>query len=111
MANPNSPPTLTFTTGRDARTLDHQLQRLLGRSKRVAIVVAFAQCSGVEHIADRLRAALACGGTVRILTGDYCDITDPEALHRLLDLAAEYPGLTVRVVETSLTAVSFHPKS
>ncbi|MCF7764266.1 MAG: DUF3427 domain-containing protein, partial [Verrucomicrobia bacterium] len=63
-----------------------------------------------EHLRDLLKRR----GRVRILTGDYLDITDPQALLELMDLADLVDegvggGLELRVFETRTN--SFHPKS
>jgi superfamily II DNA or RNA helicase len=55
----------------------------------------------IEHIRDLLNR----GGTLRLLTGDYLDITEPEALLRLTDLAGR---IELRIFET--LQISFHPK-
>ena len=46
------------------------------------------------------------GGRVRIVTGDYLDATDPDALVDLMDLGG---NLQLRVFEAGNT--SFHPKA
>ena len=51
------------------------------------------------------------GGHVRLLTGDYLDVTEPRALHRLFDFMQEYPEqVDVRVFQTD-TQRGFHPKA
>src|SRR5262249_7952786 len=49
---------------------------------------------------------LARGGALRLLAGDYLDVTEPNALLRLLDLEG---NVELRVFEA--TATSFHPKA
>jgi len=82
---------------------------------QIDMAVSFIMKSGLALIADHLEAALRRGASVRILTTDYLDITDPDALAALLDLA-DWPGLArsagrleVRVFHDP--SVSFHPKA
>ena len=53
-----------------------------------------------------MRDLLHRGGHVRIVTGDYLDVTDPDALVELLDLGG---NLQLRVFEAG--TASFHPKA
>jgi len=90
--------------GEDA-LIQHVLPHL-DQSHSVDIVVSFSLDSGVRLLSSRLQELLDRGGRLRIITGDYLDVTDPPALRRLLDLQ----GAVQRwVFETDL--VSFHPKS
>jgi superfamily II DNA or RNA helicase/HKD family nuclease/diadenosine tetraphosphate (Ap4A) HIT family hydrolase len=78
----------------------------LARAHEVDVAVAFTLASGVQLIEEHLRDVLSRGGRVRLLTGDYLGVTEPEALLRLLDLGG---GLELRVFESGGT--SFHLKS
>lgn len=78
----------------------------LATATQVDIAVAFVSSGGVLLLLEHLRDVIARGGRVRILTGDYLDVTEPDALRRLLDLG---DGLDLRVVETA--GSSFHVKS
>jgi superfamily II DNA or RNA helicase/diadenosine tetraphosphate (Ap4A) HIT family hydrolase len=106
----------------------------------IAIVAAFVQESGLHHIRGDVLAALDRGARVRILTGDYLDITQASALEMLLgwqettgkaDAGSDADGdseddlddggagecgraLEARVIEVERLvpkATSFHPKS
>ncbi len=68
--------------------------------------IAFILRSGVGLIREHLRDLLKRGGRVRIVTGDYLDATDPDALVELLDLDGD---LTLRVFEAASS--TFHPKA
>ena len=75
------------------------------------VAVAFTLPSGVEVVAPALADGLERGLTVRLLTSDYLDVTDPRALTQLLDLAAAFPDhLHLRVAETA-RARGFHAKA
>ena len=106
------------------------LGHYLGGATEVSILAAFAMTSGVRELERDLHDAVERGATVRILTGDYLNLTQAEALRRLLDIArgealaddgadegALDPArgtLTVKVVEECVRAKygsTFHPKA
>jgi superfamily II DNA or RNA helicase/diadenosine tetraphosphate (Ap4A) HIT family hydrolase len=91
--------------GGDDPLLPHLLSNI-DTSERVDIAVAFVLGSGVRRLEAHLRELLSRGGRVRLLTGDYMDVTDPDALIRLLDLEGR---IYLRVFESRRT--SFHPKA
>jgi HKD family nuclease len=91
--------------GADDPLLPHLLAHL-DQSIKADICVAFVQLSGLKLVEEHLRDLLSRGGQLRFLTGDYLDITDPQALLELLDLDG---NIEVRVFETR--DISFHPKS
>jgi superfamily II DNA or RNA helicase/diadenosine tetraphosphate (Ap4A) HIT family hydrolase len=103
--------------GRDPFRL--HLLPLFEKATDIAIVAAFVQQSGIDLLRVPVRAALDRGATVRMLTGDYLDITQAAALEELLDWMQLDPAtqsnrrFEARVVETARLAGSrsFHPKS
>ena len=93
-------------------------------ARRIDIVAAFIQDSGLRLLQRSLHSVVERGGQIRLLTGDYLQITQVEALQRLLDWSdsstlseAEDPNsggsLQTRVVEVGGQGWprSFHPKS
>ena len=90
---------------------------LLARARRVDIVSAFVQASGLKRIQHSLEIALREDAVVRIITGDYFEITQVEALELLLDWQATRGGcgtLEARVIEVAALpgrTRSFHPKA
>ncbi len=94
------------------------LSEELTRAQRADIAVGFAMTSGVGRMEPHLRDFLDRGGRLRLLTGDYLGITDPDALTRLLDLPGDRH---IRVFETATgtgpawpgppSPLSFHPKA
>lgn len=79
------------------------------RFDRTDLIVSFVMQSGVRLLEPPLQDALDRGVVVRLLTTDYLETTEPEALARLLDLAEASTGqLEVRVFSDAAT--SFHPK-
>jgi superfamily II DNA or RNA helicase/HKD family nuclease/diadenosine tetraphosphate (Ap4A) HIT family hydrolase len=101
----NTPHTGALIRGDDDALLPHLLAHI-DRATNVDICVAFVQLSGLRLVQEHLRDLLNRGGRLRFLTGDYLDITDPQALLELLDLDGR---IDLRVFETR--AISFHPKS
>lgn len=103
------PSTEVLTTGGDAPLLP-ALQRALRRAQRVDIAVAFTLPSGWERLRLDLEDLLRRGGSLRILTGDYLGVTEPDALRRVLDLVRAHP----EAAKAGLFEVSsrgFHPKT
>lgn len=90
---------------------------LLARARKVDIVSAFVQASGLKRIQHSLEIALREDAVVRIITGDYFEITQVEALELLLDWQATRGGcgtLEARVIEVAALpgrTRSFHPKA
>lgn len=91
--------------------LGPHLSAYLHQSQRADMAVAFIQVSGLERLWPDLEQLLERpGARLRILTGDYLGVTDPDALQRLLLLQERYPDQVVlRVFQSQGTA--FHPKA
>jgi superfamily II DNA or RNA helicase/diadenosine tetraphosphate (Ap4A) HIT family hydrolase len=96
------------------------VRSLISDATEVAIVAAFVQDSGLELLQAPVFSAAARGARIRLVTGDYLDITQAEALKRMLDwqgalpAETERPGFEARVIETARlpgSSRSFHPKS
>ncbi len=90
----------------DADPLLPHLRSDLDRAIGADLAISFILRSGLRLIGEHLRDLLRRGGRLRILTGDYLDVTEPEALRELRDLEGD---LTLRVFEARST--SFHPKA
>jgi len=108
-----SPTERVLFTGGDDPLLP-LLKDHLTQSNAVDIAVAFTMRSGLGLIHPYLEELLSRRGRLRILTGDYLDTTDPDALLRLLDLEGD---IERRVFETAggladmSVARSLHPKA
>jgi superfamily II DNA or RNA helicase/diadenosine tetraphosphate (Ap4A) HIT family hydrolase len=112
-----------LTDGEGTNNLYRALVPLLPRAHTVDILAAFVQDSGLDLLEPPLLATLARGARLRLLTGDYLDITQARALRRLLEWAAAADAmvdeddadaggvLAVRIVETAHLKRAFHPKS
>lgn len=96
--------------GGDDPLLSH-LIRHIDSADSVDLAVAFALDSGVNLIFPWLEDLLGRGGQLRLVVGDYLDVTEPSALRKLRDLDKEGLSgcLDARVFETRGT--SFHPKA
>lgn len=89
----------------DAMTAD------LADASRFDLAVAFVTDSGLDQIEPFLFDFFARQGRLRLLTGDYLDVTEPRALRRMLDWTEEYRDLaSVRVFQAG-AGHGFHPKA
>ena len=105
-----------LVTGGDDPLLPHIVSEL-ATADRADIVVSFVLESGLDRIFEHLKDLLARGGQLRILTGDYLGISEPDALMRLLDLEGHVGSARVRNGtrisgrRSVPVARSFHPKA
>lgn len=103
--------TSTFTSG-PAKPLLPVLTQDISRARKLDIAVAFVYRSGLNRLMPRLEDLLEKeDGRLRILTGDYLNASDPDALQLLLDLQTRYPEKCSLFVYNVKNARSFHPKS
>ena len=70
----------------DEDALIRHLLPHIDQSRSIDLVVSFVLDSGIRLLQSRLQDLLDRGGRLRIVTGDYLDVTEPVALRRLLDL-------------------------
>jgi HKD family nuclease len=104
-----------LVTGGEDPLLPHIVLELAA-ADRADIVVSFVLGSGLDRVFEHFRDLLGRGKQLRILTGDYLGITEPDALMRLLDLEGD---VVRRVYETGSNSGpafvpvvrSFHPKA
>jgi len=82
------------------------LQAINGASE-IDIAVGFVKSTGLRLLFDALSDALLVGAKVRVLTGDYLCVTDPDALRSLLVLQEN--GAQSRIFESK--GNSFHMKA
>ncbi|MEZ5552365.1 MAG: DUF3427 domain-containing protein [Pseudomonadales bacterium] len=86
------------------------LQHDLERAIRFDLAVAFITEAGLAELKPYLEDLLFREGRIRLLTGDYLDVTEPRALYQILDWTEEYPGrINARVFVTK--PLGFHPKA
>lgn len=82
------------------------LRAELQQCRAAGFAVAFIMGSGLDLMEGAMRAALLRGAEIKLLTTDYLDVTEPEALERMLQW---HGRLEVRVF--SHPGRSFHPKA
>ena len=80
-------------------------------AKTIDILVSFVQLSGLDVIKERLFEALSSEAAIRILVSDYLNISDPQALRRLLgwseanDAEEQHSGqLAIKLIELAKLA-------
>lgn len=96
-----------LTCGGDDPFMEH-LRPLFRSADAIDMVVSFVRSSGLRSIEYPLLDARDRGVPIRILTGDYMDITEVEALNLLMDWSAD--GRISTWIYESRDG-SFHPKS
>lgn len=100
------PASLNCITGGD----DHLYSRLresISKASKISIIVSFLMESGVRMLTDDLKEAAERGVNIRILCGNYLNITQPQALYLLKDALGDKVDLRFYDVERK----SFHPKA
>ena len=85
-----------------------KLIEAINHATSISIAAAFIRQSGLNLIFDALEDALIRGTELRVLTGDYLGITQPNALRQLMLLSGR--GAKLRVFE-SKNNQSFHMKA
>ncbi|WP_066874119.1 DEAD/DEAH box helicase family protein [Clostridium mediterraneense] len=94
--------------GDDRRNhLYSRLKECFKKADKIDIIVSFLMISGVKLIIDDLKSAIDRGVSIRILSGNYLNITQPEALYML---RAEF-GNKINLRFYNNKNRSFHPKS
>ncbi len=83
----------------------HLLKQIESASS-ICILTSFSMKSGVSYLSKHLKKAAERGADIKICTGDYLYITQPEALAALLDI---HESIEVRIWKSNGT--SFHPKA
>lgn len=90
--------------GEDA--LHAHLLPWIDRATRIDLAVSFLMASGVRLVIPHLRDLLERGGRLRLLTGDYMDVTEPAALRLVADLEGDRHLRVFRAAQ-----IPFHPKA
>jgi len=108
LATRHSSPSQRLVTGGTDHFLPH-LSNALNRATQADLAVAFIKITGLRLLMPDLESIVAAGAPhrLRVLTSDYLDVTDPEALRLLLLLQER--GAEVRVYTTQER--SFHLKA
>lgn len=82
------------------------LVKRIEKATSICILTSFVMKSGVEVLQEALKKAANRGADIKICTGDYLFITQPEALRSLLTI---HEKIEVRLWKSNGT--SFHPKA
>ncbi len=108
-----SPPRKLVTGEREDPFLP-QLCTSIAHADEIDLAVAFVKITGLRLLLPDLQTALGCGeagvrrpARVRVVTSDYLDVTDPDALRLLMLLQQQ--GAQVRMFEAR--GSSFHMKA
>lgn len=98
-----------LVTGGDENPLIPELLDAIHRAEEIELAVAFIKARGLELLFEALvqRLTQEPRATIRVLTSDYLDVTDPAALRRLMLL--QEAGADVRIHQASKR--SFHLKA
>ncbi len=102
---PDIPHARPLISGDDDALLSH-LVPWIDNAKAVDLSVSFLMVSGVELVLPHLRDLLNRGGRLRLLTGDYLDVTEPAALRLVNDLDGDRHPHVFRT-----NRIPFHPKA
>lgn len=87
--------------------LYNRLKYSMAHAETIDIIVSFLMESGVKLILKDLEQAISRGVKIRILTGNYLNITQPSALYLLRDKFGE----TIDLRFYNVSHKSFHPKA
>ncbi len=86
--------------------LVEHLVKGIEQASSICILTSFVMKSGCEVLREPLRKAAERGADIKICTGDYLFITQPEALKTLMNI---HEKIEVRLSQSNGT--SFHPKA
>ncbi|BDR63532.1 DEAD/DEAH box helicase family protein [Clostridium tetani] len=84
-----------------------KLRQAFKKAKKIDIIVAFLMESGVRLLEKDLKDVLNRNVPIRILTGNYLNITQPQALYLLKDILKDRVDLRFY----NISGKSFHPKA
>ncbi|WP_194189531.1 DEAD/DEAH box helicase family protein [Clostridium chrysemydis] len=93
--------------GGDRDFLVYKLREAFKKAKKVDIIVAFLMESGVKLLKKDIEEAVKNKCEIRILTGNYLGITQPEALYLMKDILGENANMAFYKEKNR----SFHPKA
>ncbi|WP_422466467.1 DEAD/DEAH box helicase family protein [Endozoicomonas sp. ALC013] len=97
-----------LTTGGVNDPLLPKLIDAINRAREIAITVAFIRMSGLQLLFGALSDAVERGATLKVLTSDYLDETDPQALRELMLLRERNADIRIYQCDGQQ---SFHMKS
>lgn len=97
-------------TGYDNHLIEHIKTSML-KAKKIDIIVSFLMTSGIRLLEETLKEVIDKKIPIRILTGNYLGITQPEALYLLKDITGDNVELKFYRESSGKKNRSFHPKA
>lgn len=88
------------------RELGNHILKQMDSASSICILTSFVMKSGVEFLREGLKRAAERGAEIKVCTGDYLFVTQPDALQLFLEID---PRIEVRIWRSNGT--SFHPKA
>ena len=88
------------------RQLGKHILKQMDSASSICILTSFVMKSGVEFLCEGLKRAAERGAEIKVCTGDYLFVTQPDALKLLMEIS---PRIEVRIWRSNGT--SFHPKA
>ncbi|MGG3802676.1 DEAD/DEAH box helicase family protein [Metabacillus fastidiosus] len=85
--------------------MTHLIEKI-EQASTICILTSFVMKSGVHLLIESLKRAAERGADIKICTGDYLYITQPEALKVLFNI---HPRIEIRLWKSN--GISFHPKA
>jgi len=84
-----------------------KLYHCIKKAKKIYFVVSFIRDSGAKLLTKPLKKAIEEGKEVKIITSDYLNVTEPNALYRLSGTVED-----IRIFDNKKNnGISFHPKT
>ena len=83
----------------------HLLERISTASS-ICILTSFVMKSGVQYLRQALKEAAERGAEIKVCTGDYLYVTQPDALRMLMEIDSR---IEIRLWKSN--GISFHPKA
>lgn len=102
---PGAPHDHPLISGGDDALHAH-LRPLIDRAQSIDLAVSFLMTSGARLVLPHLHDLLERGGRLRLLTGDYLDVTEPSALRLMADLEHDRHLFVFQADK-----IPFHPKA
>nr|WP_242850520.1 DEAD/DEAH box helicase family protein [Clostridium baratii] len=93
--------------GGDGDFLVYKLREAFKKAKKVDIIVAFLMESGVKLLKKDIEEAVKNNCQIRILTGNYLGITQPQALYLMKEILGDSANMAFYKEKNR----SFHPKA
>jgi len=84
-----------------------KLQHCIKRAKKMYFIVSFIRDSGIKLLINSIKEASIEGKEIKIITSNYMNITEPNALYRLYEIFEKNKNIKI----FNNPNISFHPKT